>query len=31
VSFIAPEPLAPDAEHESNGNPDQLIRNQEEN
>src|SRR5690242_4990150 len=31
VSFIASEPLAPDAEHESNGNPDQLIRDQEEN
>src|SRR6185437_3307348 len=30
VSFIAPEPLAPDAEHESNGNPDHLIRNQKE-
>src|SRR4029078_2814642 len=28
VSFIASEPLAPDAEHESNGNPDHLIRNQ---
>src|SRR5580765_7489379 len=31
VSFIAPEPLAPDAEHEGNGNPDQLIRDQKEN
>src|SRR5262245_19494752 len=31
VSFIAPEPLAPDAEHESHGNADQLIRDQEEN
>src|SRR4029078_210714 len=30
VSFIAPEPLAPDAEHEGNGNADQLIRDQKE-
>src|SRR5512144_1786155 len=31
VSFIAPEPLACDPEHESNGNADQLIRDQKEN